>query len=74
MADMGSNNCGFLADDRARVRAATASLPFEEAHAIWLVDVCGCSYADAAIQSCTDVESIRRRVDQGRRRVRTQFA
>lgn len=56
----------------ARVRAAADRLPFIEAQALWLVDVCGCSYDHAA-----DVVGIERhvfasRVRDARRAVRDQ--
>ena len=38
----------------AQVSAAMRELEFEQARAIWLVDVCGCSYDQAAIESGVD--------------------
>lgn len=63
----------IFADSYGFVRRTAAELPFEESHALWLVDVCGCSYADAARQSCVDADTIRARIASGRQRLRAQL-
>lgn len=52
------------------VRAAAGELPFPQAQALWLVDVCGCSYAEAAAEARTTRESILCRVAGGREALR----
>jgi DNA-directed RNA polymerase specialized sigma24 family protein len=52
------------------VRAAAGELPFPQAQALWLVDVCGCSYAEAAAEARTTREGIVRRVASGREALR----
>lgn len=54
------------ADIAQLVRAAAGELPFPQAQALWLVDVCECSYADAAEEARTTRESIVSRVRCGR--------
>lgn len=48
------------------VPAAASELPFAQAQALWLVDVCGCTYADAAAEVRTTRGDIVRRVAGGR--------
>lgn len=55
------------------IRRVAAELPFEESHALWLVDVCGSNYTDAARQCCVDADIIRARVANGRQRLRAQL-
>ena len=57
-------------DRRDRNRAAAARLPIREAEAIFLVDVCGYSYDQAAAALITDRDDIALRVDVGRRAIR----
>ena len=60
--------------DTETIRRVASELPFEESHALWLIDVCGCSYASAATQACVDADTIRSRVANGRHRLRAQLA
>lgn len=56
-----------------RVRTAAAAMPFEQAQALWLVDVCRCSYDQAAAEAAVPRAEIVDRVSQGRRTVRHQL-
>lgn len=58
------------AEIAALVRAAASELPFAHAQALWLVDVCGCTYTDAAAEASTTRGSIVRRVAGGRKALR----
>lgn len=40
------------------MRSATQTMPFEQAHALWLVDVCDCSYDQAALETGTSRDTI----------------
>lgn len=52
------------------VRDALPSLTIDEASALWLVDVCGVSYAEAADSMGCSKRAIERSVTNGRRRIR----
>lgn len=52
------------------VADAVAELPAVEAHALWLVDVCGCSYLEGALEMRIDRDTFSRHVRSGRRRLR----
>jgi DNA-directed RNA polymerase specialized sigma24 family protein len=56
------------------VRRAASRLPFDEAQALWLVDVCGSSYEHAADEARTTGSVIANRVAEGRRSIRCQVA
>lgn len=58
----------------ARVRFAADGLPFAEAQALWLVDVCACSYGEAADMAGVDREVFSSRVRSARRAVRSAAA
>ena len=53
------------------VRGAVAAMPFEQAQALWLVDVCGCGYDQAAQEVLTTRTVLGERVAQGRRFIRS---
>lgn len=53
-----------------QVRKATERLPFDQAYALWLVDVCGCTYDQAANETNTSRTTVAERVADGRRFVR----
>lgn len=55
------------------VRRMASELPLDECQALWLVDVCGFSYAAAGRETGTDVETIRARITAGRQRLRAQI-
>ena len=54
------------------VLAAVDTLPIDQAHALWLVDVFGCSYLQAAIETGADELATAQRVRSGRETVRSQ--
>lgn len=56
-------------DRRQQVRMAAAELPIDQARAIWLVDVCGCRYDDAAAALQIDRDDLAARVAMGRRAI-----
>lgn len=56
-----------------RVQNIADRLPFLLAQALWLVDVCGCSYREAAEELSTTPEVIGRRVAAGRAEIRAQL-
>jgi predicted DNA-binding protein (UPF0251 family) len=56
-----------------QVRNATERLPFDQAHALWLVDVCGCTYDQVAHETNTSRTTIAGRVDNGRQSVRAML-
>ena len=53
-----------------RVRSAVDELPIEQAQAVWLVDVCSCSYDEAAREVGISRTQLCARVAEGRRFVR----
>lgn len=56
----------------ASVKRAADRLPIDEAHALWLVDVCGHDYIGAAAESGVDRERFAERVATARRRIRRE--
>lgn len=52
------------------VRAAADRLPFRQAHAVWLVDVCGLTYAEAATEIGTTPERFAKRLHAARTTIR----
>jgi DNA-directed RNA polymerase specialized sigma24 family protein len=52
------------------VRQQVDALPIEQAHALWLVDVCDCSYEQAAAEIGASVPVIAGRVRSARRQIR----
>ena len=52
------------------VRYATDRLPFDMAHAVWLVDVCGLTYADAAAETGTNPKRFANRLHTARTTIR----
>lgn len=60
----------MTADFDQVVRSLAAELPFEQARAIWLVDGCGLSYAQAASAMSTVSPEIARIVADARHVVR----
>lgn len=56
-------------DRRQQVRMAAAELPIDQARAIWLVDVCGCRYDDAAAALQIDRDDLAARIAMGRRAI-----
>lgn len=56
-----------------RVQAIATRLPFLLVQALWLVDVCGCTYRQAAEELSTTPEAIGRRVAAGRTQIRAQL-
>ncbi len=56
-----------------QVRNATERLPFDQAYALWLVDVCGCTYDQAAHETNTSCMTIAAQVADGRRSVRAML-
>ena len=52
------------------VRVSSGELCFEQAQALWLVDVCGCSYDEAALEARTGRQQIASRVAGGRQLIR----
>lgn len=55
------------------VAQSADALPFDEAQTLWLVDVCGLSYAEAADQMATTHTEVTFLVRQARGRVRTDL-
>ena len=51
-------------------RSAAALLPFEQARAVWLVDVCGCDYAEASTHIGTTKDQVATYVADGRVEIR----
>ena len=49
------------------VREAADRLPIKQAEAVWLVDVCGLSYADAASAAGVSRDTLARRLHRARR-------
>lgn len=60
------------ADRAEQTRRAAAELPIDQARAIWLVDVCGYCYADAAAVIDDDLETVAALVGHGRQAIRRQ--
>lgn len=56
-----------------QVRAAAESMPFEQAHALWLVDVCRCSYDQAAAEVAVSRDELAGRVAGGRSFIRARM-
>lgn len=52
------------------VRAAVSKLPFAQAQAVWLVDVCGAPYAQIADETGADRRSVTRHVNCARHAIR----
>lgn len=50
----------------AAVRHAADRLPFEQAHALWLIDVCGLTYAQAAEETGITPKRFARRLHAAR--------
>lgn len=57
-----------------QVRRAIHGLCFEQAQALWLIDVCNCSYAEAAAEAAISRDELAARVATGRRAVREGLA
>lgn len=57
-----------------QIRLAAASLPYEQTAALWLVDVCGYSYNEAAADMRVSVETVRDRVAMGRNAIRSEVS
>jgi DNA-directed RNA polymerase specialized sigma24 family protein len=53
-----------------RVRAAADQLPVEQAHALWLVDVCGATYAEGATEIGVTPTAFASRVHSARDAIR----
>ncbi len=51
------------------VLEAADLLPADQAHALWLVDVCGCSYAQGAAETETTPGKFGRRVRSARNKI-----
>lgn len=51
------------------VRVAAAALPLKQAESLWLVDVCGCDYAQAAAEAGADERTIANRVRRARQSI-----
>ncbi|MFT4989112.1 MAG: DNA-directed RNA polymerase specialized sigma24 family protein [Acidimicrobiales bacterium] len=56
-----------------QVRNATERLPLDQAHALWLVDECGCSYDQVAHETNTYRTTIAERVANGRHFIRAML-
>jgi hypothetical protein len=54
-------------------REAAGELPMEQAAAVWLVDICGSSYADAAVELGCSREVIATSVAAGRVQIRQRL-
>ena len=54
----------------AAVRNATDRLPLDQAHALWLVDVCGLTYAQAADETGITPERFAKRLHAARISIR----
>ena len=54
----------------AAVRHATDRLPLDQAHALWLVDVCGLTYAQAAAETGTNPKRFAKRLHTARTTIR----
>ena len=52
------------------VRHATDRLPLDQAHAVWLVDVCGLTYAEAAAETDTNPKRFTKRLHTARTNIR----
>lgn len=52
------------------VRVAADRLPFRQAHAVWLIDVCGLTYAEAATEIGTTPERFAKRLHTARTTIR----
>lgn len=61
-------------DRRQRVRTAAAELPLDQARAVWLVDVCGYRYAQAADALAIDSSEVAARLAAGRQTIRSSIA
>lgn len=48
------------------VRAAVCNLPFTQARALWLVETCGCTYAQVAAETGADRQSVARDISDAR--------
>lgn len=57
-------------DEHWSIRTAASQLPIREAEAIWLVDVCGCSYTQAAAEARTSPQTIACLVSRARPAIR----
>ncbi|NNF63098.1 MAG: sigma-70 family RNA polymerase sigma factor [Acidimicrobiia bacterium] len=57
-------------DRQWSIRTAASELPIREAEAIWLVDVCGCTYAQAAEEARTSPQTISSLVSRARPAIR----
>ena len=74
------SNLGFRADRRQRthlevqdpspVKQHADELPFRQAQSLWLVDVCGCSYDQAAAEMRIDRVDLAASVAAGRTNIR----
>lgn len=62
------------AEFEAAVHDALPSLTTQEAAALWLIDVCRASYAEAADSMHCSTRTIERHVGSGRRRLRDAIA
>lgn len=58
---------------RSIIRQTAADLPLDEARALWLVDVCGLTYAHAAREATTTPGTIAMLVSSGRTRLRSRL-
>lgn len=56
------------------VRTAASDLAYEQAQAVWLVDVCGCDYEHAAAETQSSKREVADRVRAGRHQIRQSIA
>lgn len=55
------------------VHAVVDELPFEAVEALWLVDMCGLKYRDAARVACCSRSTFARQLHQARREIRQRL-
>lgn len=55
------------------VRSSAAALPYEQATTLWLVDVCGCTYVEAAIEMRSSRTDVEHHVAAGRQSLRREL-
>ncbi len=61
-------------DAAAQIRAVAADLPIEQATAVWLIDMCGCSYDVAAAALGVSRDELAAQVTEARRTIRNTLA
>lgn len=57
----------------AAIKRAAANLPYDDAQALWLVDVCGHRYGTAAKEAGTSTGELADRVRSGREQIRADI-